>query len=304
MKTIVGLIPLLFLFFVSNAQEFENVNPARAQIHERPAEQLSLNERTEDTLVFLADSMYYSALDESRISGNEEFIRVLKRFFRNEHSFEHPLKKLKTKIVVLESPDRQFRILNWEIMRNLVEHRYYGVIQQADGKLFPMVDMSDQVIRGLEDSVFTATRWYGNLFYQILKKENGNENLYFLLGWNGNSLNSHKKIMDVLYFDAKGNPVFGKPVFQVLDRGRKKTCMRLVVEYEKGSRVALNYDTDNGKIVFDHCESQIGDPAKKYTYVPDGTYDGLSWDGHQWVMQENVIAITILKDGEAPRQGK
>ncbi|HNB81595.1 MAG TPA: hypothetical protein PLP14_05805, partial [Chitinophagaceae bacterium] len=160
------------------------------------------------------------------------------------------------------------------------------------------------VIRGLEDSVFTATRWYGNLFYQILKKENGNENLYFLLGWNGNSLNSHKKIMDVLYFDAKGNPVFGKPVFQVLDRGRKKTCMRLVVEYEKGSRVALNYDTDNGKIVFDHCESQIGDPAKKYTYVPDGTYDGLSWDGHQWVMQENVIAITILKDGEAPRQGK
>jgi hypothetical protein len=73
-----------------------------------------------------------------------------------------------------------------------------------------------------------------------------------------------------------------------------------VIEYEKGAKVSMNYDTETKQIIFDHCESQIGDPAKKYTYIPDGTYDGLEWDGNQWVMHENVVQITILKDGEAP----
>ncbi|GBL34936.1 hypothetical protein EMGBS15_05310 [Filimonas sp.] len=74
----------------------------------------------------------------------------------------------------------------------------------------------------------------------------------------------------------------------------------MVLEYEKGAKVSMNYDNETQQIIFDHCESQIGDPAKKYTYIPDGTYDGLAWDGNQWIMNENVVQITILKDGEAP----
>jgi hypothetical protein len=297
------LASFLFCFLLSSVlygQEFANTPSTGIQIHTKPLNELSPMERIEDTLVYLADSMYYSQVDDNRIGGNEEFIRVLKRFLRTPGSFGADLKKLQEKIVILQAPDNQFRIYNWEISRGPAERRYYGVIQSADGSLYPLIDVSDQIVRGAEDSIFTNQRWYGNLFYNILMKETKGQKLYFLLGWNGLTLNSERKIMDVMYADENGKWVFGKPVFQMLDRGKAKECKRVLVEYEKGSKVALNLEKSNGQIIFDHCESQIGDPAKKYTYVPDGTYDGLKWNGSRWVMSENVVPITILKDGEAP----
>ena len=198
------------------------------------------------------------------------------------------------------APDNSFKIYNWEIIRNSVERRYYGIIQTKKGDILPLIDVSGEVIRGAEDSVFSNSRWYGNMYYNMLMKPVDGKNLYFLFGWNGNSMNSERKIVDAFYIDDRGQAVFGAPVFSVLDRGKRKKTNRLVIEYEKGAKVSMNYDTETKQIIFDHCESQIGDPAKKYTYIPDGTYDGLEWDGNQWVMHENVVQITILKDGEAP----
>lgn len=291
---------LLCSTFIANAQEFENVSPARTQLHNGDISKLSTLEKMEDTLVFLADSMYFSQLDESRISGNEEFIKVFKRLLKLPESYKASFDKLKNKIVIMPSPDKLFKIYNWEIVRNNVERRYYCVIQMEDGSIHPFIDISDQVIRGFEDSVFTNQRWYGTLYYNLIMKESDAGKHYFLLGWNGNSLNSEKKIVDVFQFDARGKVSFGAPVFDVIERGKRKRTHRFVMEYEKAAKVSMNYDKENGQIVFDHCESQIGDPAKKYTYVPDGTYDGLKWNGNEMVMNENVIQITILKDGEAP----
>lgn len=295
---------ILFFFSISlcllaNAQEFENISPARSQIHDKDISQLSPIEILEDSLVYLADSMYFSALDENRINGSYDFIRVFKSFVKNPASFNAPLIKLKEKINIIESPDHTFRIYNWEIVRSAVERRYYGTIQTSQGDIFPLIDISDQVIRGAEDSVFINKRWFGNLYYNIVMKDVGGQKMYFLLGWNGNSMNSDRKIVDVLSFN-RGQVVFGAPVFNLIDRGKRKQTKRMVLEYEKSAKVAMNLEKDSDQIIFDHCESQIGDPAKKYTFIPDGTYDGLNWDGNQWIMNENVVQITILKDGEAP----
>ncbi len=300
MKKVVLFFFVLFYSVFADAQEFENVNPARQQIHDKDISQLNPVDVLEDTLVFLADSMYFSAMDESRISGSYEFIRVFKSLMKTPSSFNAPFNKLKEKITIIDAPDKSFRIYNWEIVRSPVERRYYGAIQTSQGESIPLYDMSDQIIRGAEDSVFNNSLWYGNLFYNILMKEVNGQKVYFLFGWNGNSLNCERKIVDALTFDSRGQSVFGAPLFSILDRGKRKMTNRLMLEYEKGSKVSLNYDKETQQIIFDHCESQIGDPAKKYTYVPDGTYDGLRWNGNEWVMSENVIQITILKDGEAP----
>ena len=53
-------------------------------------------------------------------------------------------------------------------------------------------------------------------------------------------------------------------------------------------------------IVYDHCESSVGDNNKKNTFVPDGTYDGLVWDGRYWVQKNDVIQIQTLPAGQAP----
>ena len=281
-------------------QEFENRSPSRQQIHDTDIALLSPTQILEDSLVFFADSMYFSALDESRISGGYEFLRVFKKLIKSTTSFSAPLTKLKEKISILSAPDNSFKIYNWEIVRSPAVRRYYGAIQTNQGEVFPLVDVSDQILRGLEDSIFSNVRWYGCLYYNILQKKINDQSVYFLLGWNGNSLNSEKKIIEAFGYNNKGQCVFGAPVFNVIDRGKRKQSNRFVVEYQKAAKVSLNYDKEYDQIILDHCESQIGDPAKKYTYIPDGTYDGLQWDNNQWVMRENAIEITELKEGEAP----
>ncbi|GBL34935.1 hypothetical protein EMGBS15_05300 [Filimonas sp.] len=217
----------LFLFiltatFATRAQEFENMSPVRQQIHDKPVSKLTRIEVIEDTLVFLADSMYFSALDESRIDGSYEFIRVFKSLIKNPASFDAPLTKLNEKIKIIVAPDNSFKIYNWEIIRNAVERRYYGIIQTKKGDILPLIDVSEQVIRGAEDSVFAHSRWYGNLYYNIMMKESNGAPIYFLFGWNGNSMNSDRKMVDAFTFDRQGQAVFGAPVFNVIDRGKRK----------------------------------------------------------------------------------
>jgi hypothetical protein len=52
--------------------------------------------------------------------------------------------------------------------------------------------------------------------------------------------------------------------------------------------------------MFDRLASQVNDPARKYTYIPTGQYDGFRWDGAQWSYVQDLIPPLILKDGEAP----
>jgi hypothetical protein len=282
------------------AQDFENSSPGRTQVHTTDISKLSPLEILEDSLVFFADSMYSSPIPESRAEGNEQFIRVMKKFLKMPESFTAENKKLSEKIAILTAPDQAFRIYNWEVIQSSELGRYYGVIQMQDGRLFPLIDVSDKIIRGAEDSTFSGTRWFGSLYYNIVMKEMGGQKIYFLLGWNGNSLNSERKIVEAFGFNSLGQAQFGAPLFNVIERGKRRNTNRFVLEYQRGARVSLNIDKDNGQIMMDHCESQIGDPAKKYTYIPDGTYDGLSWDGSKWNMSENVMDIQDLKQGNAP----
>lgn len=292
-----------FLLFVSGtilAQDFEPINPESKPVHARDIQLLSPLEILEDSLVYFADSMYNTAVPESRIDAGYAFIRSFKQFLKTPNSFQYPCTKLKEQISILPTQDGRLKLYSWEVVRGPLEKRYYGVIQLQDGSFIPLVDVSDQILRGAEDSVFKGTRWYGAIYYQIQEEQIGDMRLYFLFGWNGNSVNSEKKLVDVFGFDSKGAGVFGAPIFNILERGKRKQANRFILEYQKGAKVSLRYDTDIKQIVFDHCESQIGDPAKKYTYIPDGTYDGLSWDGQSWKMSENVIQIDVRENGNAP----
>jgi hypothetical protein len=299
-KLIITLLLIICFKLNIQAQDFENSAPARYQVHQTDISTLTELEILEDSLVFFADSMYNSPVAENRIEGNDRFIQVMKRFLRANNSYNFPCKKLSTKITLLSSPDNAFKLYNWEIMQANDAGRYYGVIQLADGNIVPMVDISDKVLRGGEDSVFTDTRWYGCLYYNIIPQDIGGQKVYFLLGWNGNSINSERKVIEPFGFNSRGKAIFGAPMFNIIDRGKRKSANRFMIEYQKGARVSMNFDKETDMIILDHCESQIGDPAKKYTYIPDGTYDGLKWDGMKWNMSENVIQIQDLQQGNAP----
>ncbi len=284
----------LFLLIVgcnifSFAQGIDQLLSEKKPIHDKDISKLSALEIYEDSLVYCADSMYTSLTEEQKSDAGIVFIKYMKSYLKLPNSFKYDCKKLDEKISIQTSPNKAFKIYTWQVVPNENNIRYYGVVQMSDGKYFPLIDISPEIIRGGEDTVLYDMKWYGCLYYNIIEKEIQGVPIYFLLGWNGANMNSDKKIIDAFTFDNNNKPVFGAPLFNSIERGKRKLVQRYILEYQKGSRVSMNLD--NNIIVLDHCESQIGDPAKKYTYIPDGTYDGFIWDNNKWNMSENVVQM-------------
>ena len=59
------------------------------------------------------------------------------------------------------------------------------------------------------------------------------------------------------------------------------------------------YDEDMGMIMYDHLISETNEPAKKFTYVPDGDYEAFKWVNGKWQHVEKVFTFKLL-DGQAP----
>ena len=63
----------------------------------------------------------------------------------------------------------------------------------------------------------------------------------------------------------------------------------------------MNYDPELDVIIVDHLTSESDEPEKKFTYVPDGDYEGFKWEKGQWVHVDKLFNQT-LKDGEFPQE--
>ena len=43
-------------------------------------------------------------------------------------------------------------------------------------------------------------------------------------------------------------------------------------------------------IVFDHLISESEEPVKKFTLIPDGTYEGFKWKNGKWVHVDDAFS--------------
>lgn len=253
-------------------------------------------QKSEDSLLSAVDSMNRVAVLEERIEYCHTFVKKLSHLLKEPNSFQHPFTELSKKIHILYPEDRSFRILNWPVEYAPARFRYYGAIQKADGTVYPLVDkseaMEDKELLGLQDN----KNWYGVEYYKILsQKDAAGKTVYFVFGVNHNNKNTSVKTLDAL--SIQGNRVvFGGDYF---NNGNK----RFLIEYQKGAQVSLNYDTEKGMVVYNALESEINQPLRKNTLVPNGELDGLKWSNYQWQLVKNLVPILKLKDGQAPING-
>jgi hypothetical protein len=263
---------------------------------------LSYLKKKEDSLAKLGRQIVEAEEPADRFRADSQFTRILVRSLKVPHSFYFPFDSLAT-ISRLYAPDSTFRIFTWQVSRDADLHRRHGAIQMRtpDGalKLFPLIDRSI-IIKSQEDTVTNHEWWIGAIYYKILKNSFNNKNYYTLLGYDENSIRSTKKRMEVLSFDVKGNPVFGGPFFTFdKDTIRKPIQTRYSIEYKKNGNARIIYDDELDMIIFDHLISESNEPAKKYTYIPDGDYEGFKWVNGKWQHIEKVFNQK-LEDGQAP----
>lgn len=253
------------------------------------AEELEQLEASEDTLGVLGYSIVNDTLAEDRFIACRAFIPRLVTALKTPHSFHYPFEQLQS--VSIQYPaDSSFRIFTWQLMVDPGEFRYYGAIQMntPELKLFPLRDRSFELQKELEQAAITPDQWYGNLVYRVHQFDTENGMRYLLFGFDGYDGINRRKLVDVLSFDASGQPQLGAPVF-VSNDPTQPAKNRIVLEYASDVSVTCNYDVVQEMIVFDHlimiAHPSTGEPVR----VPDGSYEGYRFENGRWVYVEKVF---------------
>jgi len=289
MKTLTLFIVLLFSYLTHFGQ-----SPITFQDQQ-------LLKKKEDSLLELGTRMIQSEDVATRFRSDSAFTRILVRALRTRNSFYHPFESLST-ISRLYAPDSSFRIFTWQVSRDEDTHRRHGAIQlrTSDGslRLFPLIDRSI-VIENQQDTITNNEWWIGAIYYGVVQKTFNGKQVYTLLGYDEYSIRSTRKIIEVLSFE-NGKPVFGGSFFSFKnDSSAQPDQSRFWIEYKKNGNGRILYDADLDMIIYDHLISETNEPAKKYTYIPDGDYDGFRWVNGKW-MHVSKVFDQKLEDGKAP----
>ncbi len=258
-------------------------------------------QKKEDSLTTFAYQILDGRNIEDRFTADSQFTRTLVRALQIKNSFYFPFDSLLT-IARVVPADSSFKIFTWQFAINGDMIRQHGAIQMntSDGslKLFPLIDKTD-LIKNIEDTITSNRAWIGALYYKIVEEKAFGKKYYTLLGFDDNNMVSDRKIIDILTF-KDGQPVFGGPNFSFKNNSlHGDNIDRYVMEYKKNASPKLSFDSSMGLIIFEHLVSETGEPQKKYTYIPDGDYEGLKWKDGKWVYIEKIFN-QITPEGHEP----
>ncbi|HSF44620.1 MAG TPA: hypothetical protein VLA58_01375 [Chitinophagaceae bacterium] len=262
---------------------------------------LAIIRSKEDSLKEIAPKIIMGREAAERFRSDSLFTRIFVRALRQKHSFHYPFDSI-VNISKLYAPDSSFRIFTWQVVKDESMARRHGAIQMntPDGslKLFPLIDKTN-VIGSPIDTITSNDSWIGAIYYKIIQKDHNGKPYYTLLGYDENTMRSTMKRIEVMHFDG-GKPVFGGPFFSFREDSLKKPDQaRYWIEYKKGGNASLQFDEEMDLIIYDHLIPENGEAEKKYTYIPDGDYEGFKWKDGKWVHINKVFNF-MLKDGEAP----
>ena len=258
-------------------------------------------QKKEDSLKTVAVQILQGRNAEDRFAADSQFTKIFVRALQIKNSFYYSFDSLAS-IAKVIPPDSSFKIFTWQLVISPDMVRQHGAIQMktADGalKLFPLIDKTD-LINNIDDTITSNRAWIGALYYKIIQEKTSGKTVYTLLGFDDNNLSSDRKFIEILTF-KNGDPVFGGPFFSFPDSSlHKKSMSRYIMEYKKNSAPRLTFDKEMGIIVFEHLISQTDEIQKKYTYIPDGDYEGLKWKDGKWVYIEKVFN-QIIPEGKEP----
>jgi hypothetical protein len=258
----------------------------------------------EDSLEILADSMINGQSPAKRFRSDSSFVRMLVRALLIKQSFNYKFSRLKT-VSQQYPPDSSFRIFTWQLKKDEYMYLQKGAIQMrtptGELKLIPLFDGSMYTSKPV-DSVRGRNNWIGAIYYNIIQKTHAGKTYYTLLGYDDFSIASNRKWLEVLTFNAQGEPVFGGSVISYKeDTVKKADANRFMIEYKKEARTTFNYNPEMDMIIYDHLISETEEPDRKETYIPDGDFEAFKWKDGQWVHVDKVFDYKV-KDGEFPME--
>lgn len=253
-------------------------------------EQIERLKAAEDTLAMIAFLVVNDSIESERFGACRQLITRLVQTLKTPNSFQYPFDRLKS-ISILAPPDSSFRIFTWQLYVNDSTYRYYGAIQRnsQELQLFPLIDRSDSLDYKPLRETLTPDRWYGALYYTLRQFDTKEGRKYLLIGYDAFEFFEKRKLIEVLYFDEKGQPKFGAPVFQKEKTPRGGPEYRQIYQYAAESSVRCNWDELYQMVLVDHLIPIPSPYGRGFMGVPDGSYEGFKLEKGQWKFIEKVF---------------
>ncbi len=219
------------------------------------------------------------------IEKNKVFIEGLKVMLKEDEAFTYPFDSLTT-MSKITSPDKAFRLFNWNVEMEGGYQKFYCFILKKDGKIIELKDRHQNMIKP-EHKSCSDKNWYGAVYYEIIPLKGKK---YTLLGWNGKDGITTQKVIEVMSLGSK-KAKFGATVFKFENSKERKR--RFILEYSDDAYVSLKYQKTKKteQIIFSHLSPATPQMEGFYQYYyPDLSYDSFKMEDGKWVYQSSVDA--------------
>lgn len=246
-----------------------------------------------EKVLFLQLNKMRSAIkDAEKKKLNQEFKDYLLETILIPDSYTYNFVKLKT-LGVIDSPDKNLRIFNWNIQLEDESNLFFGfIVRKGNKKKNKIIELINKnIVYEMPKEIVQESNWYGALYYKIIPTKKGKKDIYTLLGWRSNGNISNMKIIDVLQINGN-HAKLGANIFQT----KTEKLKRVVLEYSKKATVTVRYEPKLDRIVFDHLSPESPSMKGLYEYyIPDMSYDAYTFENDLWILKEDVIAVNELE---------
>lgn len=194
-----------------------------------------------DSLEMFSRIIWNGANDYVRLEANENFKRKLLDVIRREGSINWAFDSVPA-LSVMGDKNLKFRIYTWMVPLTNDKYEHFGIIsifnnKSGQYKITELVDVKKEH-PDIERLVLKGSNWYGATYYQIIETKYQGEQVYTLLGYDGNNELSQKKVVEILTINQRDEPVWGKLIF----RGYGKNSKRAIFEYSDQAVMKVKYE--------------------------------------------------------------
>jgi len=204
---------------------------------------------TADSLIYYSNKMFQGQNDIIRYEANEHFKDLLSETLYDTEAIYYNFDTVR--VLSAQGPkDKYFKIYTWCLPLQSGKYENFGIILVKSSKTgtykqFDLRDVSTE-LETPEKHILRKGVWYGAVYYQIIETKFQGEKVYTLIGWNGWNGLTQQKIIEILTFTSRDEPVFGKIMFRGRGYFGKK---RLIFEYGDQIVMKVRYENHDYRII-------------------------------------------------------
>ncbi len=227
-----------------------------------------------------------SRTDLKKNEINNYLIEYFGEFLKKEDSWKANYDSVNY-LSVLNSDDNKLRVITWNLNYSDGSFKYFGFFQYKYKDCLYVYFLDDKKYddEGFERHYMTNSEWFGALYYELITTKWNSRTFYTLIGWDGADYLINRKVVEVLNFDRRGIPSFGKKSFKM----DKVYTNRLVFEYANRATMLLRYNAKQEVLVMDHLSpAETKFKGMFQFYGPDFSYDALIFRAGRWHFMNDI----------------